>query len=96
MIDAAEMAHLKTLARLDLTEEETQAMQGDLNAILGYFEQLSELDTDGVPEMQRPVDLVNVLRDDTPGEMFSREVALGLAVKTRDGFFEVPRTVDQD
>jgi len=95
MIDAAEMEHLKKLARLHLTEEETQRMQGDLNKMLGYFEKLQELDTSGVEEMQRPVALENVMRPDEPGTMFSREEALGLAVETEDGFFKVPRTVEQ-
>lgn len=95
MIDAAEMEHLKQLARLDLTPEETQQMQGDLNTILGYFEKLNELDTEGVEEMQRPVALVNVMRDDMPGPMFTHEQAMQLAVEQEDGFFKVPRTVDQ-
>jgi aspartyl-tRNA(Asn)/glutamyl-tRNA(Gln) amidotransferase subunit C len=95
MIDAAEMEHLKQLARLDLTPEETQQMQGDLNTILGYFEKLNELDTEGVEEMQRPIALVNVMRDDLPGPMFTHEQAMSLAVEQEDGFFKVPRTVDQ-
>lgn len=95
MIDAAEMAHLTKLARLHLSDEERAQMQGDLNKILGYFEKLSELDTEGVEEMQRPVALENVMRDDEVGAMFSQEEALKLAVETQDGFFKVPRTVEQ-
>ncbi|ADV68157.1 Asp-tRNA(Asn)/Glu-tRNA(Gln) amidotransferase subunit GatC [Deinococcus maricopensis] len=95
MIDAAEMEHLKTLARLHLSDDETEAMRGDLNRILGYFEQLQALDTTGVEEMQRPVDLVNILRADEPGETFSQAVALSLAHDTHDGFILVPRTVEQ-
>ncbi|PYE56355.1 Asp-tRNA(Asn)/Glu-tRNA(Gln) amidotransferase subunit GatC [Deinococcus yavapaiensis] len=95
MIDAAQMQHLMKLARLDLTPEEAQRMQGDLNKILGYFEKLGELDTDGVEEMQRPVALENVLREDVPTSMFTSSEALSLAVETQDGFFKVPRTVEQ-
>ena len=95
MIDRAEMEHLKKLARLHLTDEETARVQGDLNKILGYFEKLQELDTEGVEEMQRPVDLENVMRDDTPGEMLSHEDAMRLAVEQQNGFFKVPRTVEQ-
>ncbi len=95
MIDAAEMAHLKKLARLELSEAETARIQHDLNAVLGYFEQLRELDTSGVAELRRPVALENVLRADLPGEMFTQEEALALAVERQDGFFKVPRTVDQ-
>ena len=95
MIDAAEMEHLKTLARLHLSDEETEAMRDDLNRILGYFEQLQALDTSGVEEMQRPVDLVNVLRADEVGEVFAQATALSLANETQDGFIRVPRTVEQ-
>ena len=71
-------------------------MGQDLNAILGYFEQLSAVDTTGVEEMQRPVALVNVLRDDEPGVAFGPEVVAALAPETQDGFVRVPRTVEQD
>nr|WP_183988319.1 Asp-tRNA(Asn)/Glu-tRNA(Gln) amidotransferase subunit GatC [Deinobacterium chartae] len=94
MIDDAEMQHLKTLARLDLSPEETARVQADLNKILGYFEKLNELDTEGVPEMQRPVRLENVMRPDEPGEMLPQEAALGLAVDQQDGFFRVPRVIE--
>lgn len=95
MIDASEMAHLKNLARLDLDDAETEGLRGELNAILGYFAQLQELDTAGVPEMQRPVALANVMREDVPGEMFSQAEALSLAPESQDGFVRVPRTVEQ-
>ncbi|PNY81025.1 Asp-tRNA(Asn)/Glu-tRNA(Gln) amidotransferase subunit GatC [Deinococcus koreensis] len=96
MIDAAQIDHLASLARLQLTPEERSGMQDDLGRILGYFEQLGEVNTDGVEEMQRPVTLLNVLRDDLPGEVFPRAVALALAPETQGGFIRVPRTVDTD
>ncbi|MEF2279093.1 Asp-tRNA(Asn)/Glu-tRNA(Gln) amidotransferase subunit GatC [Deinococcus sp. YIM 134068] len=96
MIDAAQLDHLALLARLELTPEEREAMRADLNSILGYFEQLRAVDTDGVEEMQRPVDLVNVLREDVPGERFGPEVVAALAPEMEGGFVRVPRTVEQD
>lgn len=96
MIDAAQIEYLAQLARLELTPEEREAMREDLNNILGYFEQLSEVDTTGVEEMQRPVDLVNVLREDEPGERFAPAVVAALAPEMQGGFVRVPRTVEQD
>lgn len=96
MIDAAQMNHLASLARLELTPEERETMTQDLSRVLGYFEQLREVDTDGVEEMQRPVTLVNVLRDDVPGEPFATSVIDGLAPETQDGFIRVPRTVEAE
>ncbi|THF86516.1 Asp-tRNA(Asn)/Glu-tRNA(Gln) amidotransferase subunit GatC [Deinococcus sp. KSM4-11] len=95
MIDAAQIDHLAALARLQLTPEERVDMQDDLGRILGYFELLNEVDVDGVEEMQRPVSLVNVLRDDVPGEAFPRSVVEALAPEMQDGQVRVPRTVEQ-
>ena len=96
MIDAAELSHLLNLARLELPEAEQQAMRGELNAILGYFEQLHAVDTEGVEEMQRPVSLSNVMRDDVPGEMLPHSALEALAPATQDGFVRVPRTVEAE
>lgn len=96
MIDVAELDHLAALARLHLNPGEREAMTADLNKVLGYFEQLSSVGTDGVAEMQRPVTLVNVLREDEPGEVFPQAVALSLAAETQDGQIRVPRTVEAD
>lgn len=96
MIDAAQIDHLAQLARLHLTPEERADMGADLTRVLGYFEQLADVDTSGVEEMQRPVDLVNVLRADVPGETFAPAVVAGLAPETQDGFIRVPRTVEAD
>lgn len=93
-ISDQDMAHLKTLARLELSPEETQALKGDLNNILGYFEKLNELDTEGVSELARPVSSHNVFRADTIRPGLSQHEALALAVEYEEGFFKVPRTVD--
>lgn len=95
-LDAREVGHLARLARLDLNPEEQEALRGDLGRILGYFEQLRAVDTAGVEEMQRPVSLVNVLRDDVPGEVFGPEVVAALAPEMEGGFIRVPRTVETD
>ncbi len=94
-IDLAEIEHLALLSRLELSEGEKTGFLGDLNRMIGYFQQLQELDTEGVPEMQRPVALVNVMREDVPGEMFTQAQVLELAPESQDGFIRVPRTVEQ-
>lgn len=90
----AEMTHLKTLARLELSDAETEALKGDLNKLLTYFERLSELDTEGAEELARPVATANVFREDTARGGLSQEAATGLAVEAENGFFKVPRTVE--
>lgn len=96
MIDAAELDHLARLAQLEIPEDERAALAGELGRILGYFELLREVDTDGVEEMQRPVALVNVLREDEPGEVFGRAVLEALAPEMQGGFVRVPRTVESE
>ena len=94
MLSDAEMAHLKTLARLELSDEETQQLKGDLNSLLSYFESLSALDTEGVLELARPLELSNVFREDAVKPGLAQTTDERLAVESQDGFFKVPRTVE--
>lgn len=94
MLSDAEMAHLKTLARLELSDSETEALKGDLNRLLEYFDTLSQLDTEGVNGLARPVDVSNVFRDDVVQRGLEPDAARALAVESEGGFFKVPRTVD--
>ena len=94
MISDAEMAHLKTLARLELSDTETEGLKGDLNRLLEYFDTLSQLDTEGVDELVRPVDLSNVFREDVVQRGLEPGAAQALGVATENGFFRVPRTVE--
>ncbi len=94
MLTDAEMEHLKTLARIKLTGNETETLKGDLNQLLGYFELLSELDTEGIEELARPVALHNVFRDDVVVRGLEPQTVQKLAVENEGGFFKVPRTVD--
>ena len=94
MLSDAQMAHLKTLARLELSVEETEKLKGDLNTLLGYFESLSDLDTEGVLELARPLELHNVFREDAVRPGLEQETDERLAVESENGFFKVPRTVE--
>ncbi|MER3444087.1 MAG: Asp-tRNA(Asn)/Glu-tRNA(Gln) amidotransferase GatCAB subunit C [Meiothermus sp.] len=86
--------HLEHLARLELSAEEEVRMAGDLKSVFDFFEKLGELDTEGLPELARPVELSNVLRDDEPGAVLSQEEALSVAIEAKDGFFVVPRMIE--
>jgi aspartyl-tRNA(Asn)/glutamyl-tRNA(Gln) amidotransferase subunit C len=86
--------HLEHLARLELSPEEEARMAGDLKAIFDFFEKLGELDTEGLGELARPVELTNVLREDEPDAILSQEEALSVAIEAKDGFFVVPRMIE--
>ena len=94
VISDQDMQHLKDLARMHLSVEETQAIKQDLNKTLQYFQQLNELDTEGVEEMARPVDMYNVFREDVQKVTLTHEDAMSVAVESEEGYFKVPRTVD--
>ncbi len=92
----AELAHLLTLARLELDDDEVAAIEDDLNQILAYVDRLGELDLDGVEPLARPLPHGPSLRDDVRAEGMDRDRGLALGRSIEDGFFRVPRTVDED
>lgn len=88
-----QVQHVALLSRLALTDEQTDKIAHQLDAILGYIEKLNELDTTGVEPLSHPLKLQNVLRDDKLAPSLDREEALKNAPKQRQGFFEVPRII---
>jgi aspartyl-tRNA(Asn)/glutamyl-tRNA(Gln) amidotransferase subunit C len=89
------MEHLKKLARLVLDEAETQATKRELNTLLGYFAVLQGIDTTDLPEMPRPIALENILRSDETTPALPQATALAVGIDVEDGFFKVPRIVNQ-
>ena len=86
--------HLERLSSLELSPEEESRMAGDLKNIFDFFEKLGELDTEGLSELARPVELTNVLREDQPGAVLSQEEVLSVAIEAKDGFFVVPKMIE--
>ncbi|MGL5001314.1 MAG: Asp-tRNA(Asn)/Glu-tRNA(Gln) amidotransferase subunit GatC [Casimicrobium sp.] len=94
VISDAEMEHLKKLARLEMSVDETQAAAKDINNIFDSFAKLQSVDLSSFPEMPRPVPLENVFRDDVAEPGLTQAEAIGVAVEAENGFFKVPRTVE--
>lgn len=78
------------LARLRLEEDEVQRMTAQLGAIVGYVEQLAEVDTSGVEPLAHPLDAANVFRRDELRPSLPREAALANAPKTDGECYLVP------
>jgi aspartyl-tRNA(Asn)/glutamyl-tRNA(Gln) amidotransferase subunit C len=95
-IDEATVRHVANLARLRITDAEVATYAGQLSAILDYFEQLRRVDTEGVSPTAHPLSMVNVFREDTPHKSWPVERALHEAPDPHDGFFRVPKVLDQD
>ena len=84
-----------SLARLDLTETEIDAIAGQLAAVLQHFEQLNELDLDDVEPMAHCLPLQNVFREDAAQpNADAAERSLKNAPKRVGEFFSVPPILD--
>lgn len=94
VISDEEVRHLAELSNLTLGEEEAQSLKKDLENILGYVGQLSELNTDGVEPTYQVVDSENVWREDeVVGYGVGREDLLNLAAEEKDGQIKVPKVL---
>lgn len=79
---------------MTLGEAEIESLGGDLNNIVAYIEQLSELDTEGVEPTYMTVDLENVWREDEIIDYdLPREDLLALAPDTDDNQIKVPKVL---
>jgi aspartyl-tRNA(Asn)/glutamyl-tRNA(Gln) amidotransferase subunit C len=90
MIDREQVLHVARLARLRLTDDEIEAMTGELSSILDHIEKIDELDLDGVEPTSHVVELENVLRPDEPRPSLPREAALEQAPDSDGAGFRVP------
>jgi aspartyl-tRNA(Asn)/glutamyl-tRNA(Gln) amidotransferase subunit C len=75
-ISRQEVEKVALLARLQLTEAELTTMTGQLAQIVGYVDQLAEVNTEGVEPMAHAIELSNVFRDDSLSPSLPREEAL--------------------
>ena len=66
MISKEEVKHIAKLARLGLTEKETEKLQGELSSVLDYIEKLKEIDILGVEPTSHSVLVENIKREDKP------------------------------
>jgi aspartyl-tRNA(Asn)/glutamyl-tRNA(Gln) amidotransferase subunit C len=78
------------LARLKLSDEELAQMTTQLGQIVGYVEQLAEVDTSGVEPLAHPLDTANVFRDDEPRPSLPRDETLANAPKSDGECYLVP------
>lgn len=96
MLDREQVHKVAHLARLELTAEEEETLTTQLGDILGYFEQLNELDVNGVEPTTRAIDVSNVVRADVLQPYAEREAMLESAPDRDGDFFKVPKIVNAD
>lgn len=89
------VAHIAHLARLRFEGEETKAIKGDLEKMLAFMDQLSEVDTTGVEPLIFMSTEVNVLREDIAVDSLSAKEALKNAPKKDSDYFRIPKVLDK-
>ncbi|MEX2243143.1 MAG: Asp-tRNA(Asn)/Glu-tRNA(Gln) amidotransferase subunit GatC [Fimbriimonadaceae bacterium] len=94
-ISLDEVRHVARLARLQLNEGELMSFQGELNALLGHFQDIQEVEVGGLPAKPHAVALKNVWSHDTIGPALPRDEALRNAPKSKAGLFIVPTIIEE-
>jgi aspartyl-tRNA(Asn)/glutamyl-tRNA(Gln) amidotransferase subunit C len=95
-ITREDVAHLASLARLALTNEELDHYAGQLDVILSAVASISDVAADDIPPTTHAVPVVNVFRDDVVTPSLDREALLDAAPAAEEGRFRVPRILDEE
>ena len=98
-----QVLHVAELANLELTAEELPRMAHDLNAVLGYIAQMSELDTSDVAPMAQvgemlgltPAEAGETLRADVVKPSVDRAAVMAVAPESDGRFFKVPKVIER-
>jgi aspartyl-tRNA(Asn)/glutamyl-tRNA(Gln) amidotransferase subunit C len=89
-----DVAYVAKLARLNLTNAETQLFQKQLGDVLKYAEKLREVDVSHIEAAAHAVPIFNVFREDEPRDWFTAEQALSNAPRQANGLFIVTKVVE--
>lgn len=93
-VDANTVRRIARLARLALPESDVPAMQGEINAILGFVEQLGEVDVEGVEPMTSVTPMALKMRDDIVTAGGEADRVTKNAPQSEDHYFLVPKVVE--
>ena len=93
-IDAATVRRVAKLARIREPEARLEPLAQELSSILGWIEQLGEVDTDGVEPMASAVEVKLPMREDVVTDGGDADSILANAPAAADGFFVVPKVVE--
>ena len=93
-VDAATVRHIARLARIAVTDSEVEALAPELNNILGWVEQLQEVDVSGVEPMTAVIPNHQRFRDDVVTDGGIRDKVLANAPVAEHGFFAVPKVIE--
>jgi aspartyl-tRNA(Asn)/glutamyl-tRNA(Gln) amidotransferase subunit C len=95
-ISREEVAHLASLARIDLSPAELDRLAGQLDVILDAVATVTEVATADVPATSHPIPLTNITRPDEPRPCLSADEALAGAPAVAEQRFRVTRILEED
>ncbi|MYB40951.1 MAG: Asp-tRNA(Asn)/Glu-tRNA(Gln) amidotransferase subunit GatC [Chloroflexi bacterium] len=94
-LSSDEVRHIARLARIALSDEETERLRGELSSILGHCQALSAIDTSGVAPTAQSFSLVNVERPDEPQAAAPVSEVLANAPAREGDYIRVRAVLDQ-
>jgi aspartyl-tRNA(Asn)/glutamyl-tRNA(Gln) amidotransferase subunit C len=89
-----DVAYVARLARINLTDEETELFQKQLGDVLKYAEKLREVEVSNVEAAAHALPIFNVFREDAPRDCFTAQQALSNAPRQANGLFIVTKVVE--
>ena len=93
-VDVSTVKKVAGLARIAISDAEAEALVPELNNILGWIEQLQEVDTTGVAPMTAVIPNTLRLREDEVTDGDLRDKVLANAPQAEHGFFAVPKVIE--
>ncbi|MEO7635480.1 MAG: Asp-tRNA(Asn)/Glu-tRNA(Gln) amidotransferase subunit GatC [Sphingomicrobium sp.] len=93
-VSPEQVRHIAKLARIAMSDAELDKLVPELNAIIGWVEQLGEVDTDGIEPLATVVDQKLRLRADVVDDGNIRDDVLANAPDAQHGFFAVPKVIE--
>ena len=93
-VDTATVRHIAKLARIAVSDAEVEALVPEANNILGWIEQLQEVDVTGIQPMTAVIPNTLRLREDAVTDGGIRERVLANAPVAEHGFFAVPKVIE--
>ena len=93
-VDADSVRRVAHLARIAVADDEVEHLQGELNAILTFVEQLGEVNVEGVEPMTSVTPMAMKMRNDEISDGGIADAILANAPAREDHFFVVPKVVE--
>ena len=91
-----QVEYVANLAKLDISEEEKEIFTKQLDSILSYMDKLNQLDTRDIDPTSHVLPIKNIFRKDEVKPSLPLEEALANAPDRKNGFFRVPRVIEEN